>query len=294
MPEGQQGGSVPEMPLDDYAAFEAHMQPGRQQEPAAEEEIPAAAEQEPQAETEPESEPEEGQEEPGQKGKGVQKRIDKLTRKVGDVERENAELKRRLEERPQESRPAQNNAPPQKQAAGEGEPQLENFDSYQEYYKALVDHRLDQREKTKAAATEQQTALEAWETKQKSARERHADYDEALESVEIPNTPALPAIREALSDSEHGAELLYHLAKHPLEAKRIAALSPIAAVRELGKLEVQISAAAAPDKPQPRKETNAPPPPRRVDGRFASTKALDDPELPYEEFEKRMNAKQRR
>src|SRR5262249_43362431 len=148
--------------------------------------------------------------------KGIQKRIDKLTKKTGDLERENADLRRRLEERPQESRPAQNNdAPPQQRAAGVGEPQLADFDSYQDYYSALVDFRLDQRERTKAAEAAKKSAVDSWEAKQVAAREKHADYDEVLEAAEMPNTPAVPAIREALGDSEFGAELLYHLASHP-------------------------------------------------------------------------------
>jgi hypothetical protein len=63
---------------------------------------------------------------------------------------------------------------------------------------------------------------------------------------------------EAIIESEKGAEVLYHLGSHPDEAKRIAMLSPLAAARELGRIEARLSM------PAPRTTTKAPPPVKPV------------------------------
>jgi hypothetical protein len=230
---------------------------------------------------------------PDKGGKGVQKRFDELTKARRNAERENAELKQRLEALERGSRPANDSANQaqqqrQTQQAPAGEPKIEDFDSYAEYYKALVKHELDQRETVRSAQTAQQTAIAAWDTKQEAARKEHADYDAVLENAQIPNTPALPAVRQFLSDEALGAKILYTLAKDPAETQRIMALSPIMAVAELGALKAKLATAAPPANARPpRKETAAPAPPRRVDGRFASAQAVDDPDIPFDEFDRR-------
>ena len=57
-------------------------------------------------------------------------------------------------------------------------------------------------------------------------------------------------------EDEHGAELLYYLAKHPKELERIAQLSPASAVMAIGKLSVSLSP-ASPENGKP-KITGAP------------------------------------
>jgi hypothetical protein len=298
MPQEQhQGASTPELETVSFSDFEAWRQTPATDQAATEEEAPAAAT----ARTAPDSGTDDGQEEeeepqqPEKGGKGVQKRIDELTKARRAEERKNAELTARLEALERGSRPATKdsaNQDPQQQqqTAADGAPKLENFDSYQEYYRALVNYELDQREAAKTAGEAQKSALDSWNAKQEKARGTHTDYDEVLEGAEIPNTPALPAVRQFLSESDLGAELLYTLAKTPAEVARIMALSPARALAELGKLEAKLTPAATPDKPQPRKETATPAPPRRIDGRFSSTKSVDDPDLEFEEFERRRNA----
>ena len=82
--------------------------------------------------------------------------------------------------------------------------------------------------------------------------------------------------RLAMLESESGAEILYHLAKQPAELKRIAALSPVSAVREIGKLEAALTkSSSAPENGTPR-ITGAPKPPPPT-GRPSKTSS-DTPE----------------
>jgi hypothetical protein len=78
-------------------------------------------------------------------------------------------------------------------------------------------------------------------------------------------------------EDEHGAELLYHLAKHPKELERIAGLSPASAVLAIGRLSAAFDKSPATENGKPR-ITGAPkpPPPSGRAGKVAS----DDPSDP--------------
>lgn len=260
-----------------------------------EETTPAAADEKPPAKTDPDSETEGNQEtgdekdepkgddeEPSSKGRGGsrQRRIDKLTR-------ENEELKRQMAERDIRSihslKPQ--DKPSESAQPAPGKPKLEDFQTLEAYQEALTDWKLDererlQREKQAREATEQalRTEQETWAKKEKAARKAHVDYDDLMDTVEIPAGPGVLAARQAMLEDEHGAELLYFLAKHPKELAAIAALSPASAVMAIGKLSVSLSP-AAPENGKPR-ITGAPkPPPPSGKSSKTTSDSLDDPEV---------------
>ena len=76
-------------------------------------------------------------------------------------------------------------------------------------------------------------------------------------------------MQDAILDLEHGVDVAYHLAKNLPEAKRIAALSPVAQIMEIGKLETKLNAA----KPAAKSTTQAPAPPTAVKPRAAAVTA---------------------
>jgi hypothetical protein len=159
----------------------------------------------------------------------------------------------------------------------------------------LTDWKLDQHKKTQAEAdatrareTAEREAFDAWAKREKAAKKSHDDYEDVLDSVTIPDGPGVQAARQAMLESESGAEILYHLAKHPAELKRIAALSPVSAVREVGKLEAAFAKSPALENGTAR-ITGAPKPPPPT-GRPAktTTDSLDDPAVvkDYAKWEK--------
>src|SRR4029077_4418362 len=93
-----------------------------------------------------------------------------------------------------------------------------------------------------------------------AARKAHDDYDDLIDTVVIPAGPGVLAARQAMLEDEHGAELLYFLAKHPKELERIAGLSPASAVLAIGKLSATFDKSPAPENGKP-KITGAPKPP---------------------------------
>jgi len=249
---------------------------------AKEPETPAAAES-PQAKTAPDSETDDSQETgeadddatPAGKGKGGsrQRRIERLIK-------ENEELKRRMAGQPA---PPQDKPSEPAQPAAAGKPKLENFRTLEEYQEALTEYKLDERERTRreadartAAEQAVRTEREKWAKKQTAARKAHDDYDDLIETVVIPAGPGVMATRQAILEDDHGAELLYYLAKNPKELERIAGLSPASAVLAIGKLSAKFDTPAT-ENGKPR-ITGAPKPPPPT-GRAGKT-ATDDPNDP--------------
>lgn len=267
--QGTETATVSEAPTDfrEFAKWrETGELPG-----AKEPETPAAAA-EPPAKTEPDSETDDSQE-AGEKdeeeekddaasagkskGGSRQRRIDRLTH-------ENEELKRLIAGQPvkPQDKPSEPAAP-----AGKGKPKLEDFKTLEDYQEALTDWKLDERERTRkeadaktAAENAVRTEQENWAKKEKAAQKAHDDYDDVVDTVVIPKGPGVLAARQAMLEDEHGAEILYQLAKNPKELERIAALSPAGAVLAIGKLSAKFDTPPATENGKPR-ITGAPKPP---------------------------------
>lgn len=205
----------------------------------------------PKEESAPSEEEQESADPDRPKGKGgFQRRIDKLTAKIHELEGKLAPVA----------------APPKaEEAKPEGKPVLDKFDSYDAYIEALTDWKVEQHEKTRRdsevkakAEAEVRTKVTAWEQSQTAAREKHDDYDDAVEAVSHIKVP--PTVQRAIVESDSKAELAYHLAKNPGELERIVALEPLKAAIELGKLEAKLT---QPAEPKP-KASSAPKPPKPV------------------------------
>ena len=102
------------------------------------------------------------------------------------------------------------------------------------------------------ARREQRTVAEKFEDRVDEFIDEHPDYDE-----KVTNNTSLPISREmadVIKFSDVGPQLAYHLADNPKEAERISKLSPLLQAKELGRLEVSIT--ATPEV----KQSNAPAP----------------------------------
>ena len=157
---------------------------------------------------------------------------------------------------------------------------------------ALTDWKVDQRDKAREiqakeaqVKTEHQKAIEAHQAKVQSFKEAHADFDDVLEDVN--DVPMSITVQQAILSADNSAELMYQLAKHKDEYKRICALPPIAAAKELGKFEVKYLKASSDETPTPT-TTKAPKPVSPVRGGKGSSvrKSIDDPNLSQREYER--------
>jgi hypothetical protein len=226
-----------------------------------------------QQEAKPEESTDKPRDEKGQFKSPVQDRIDELTRARREAEREAAYWRQR-------ATPTQEPAPPAK-------PSVDQFKDYGEFVEALADWKADQKVSEALKARDTQTAQTAeqrvQETKAQTFAERQAtaktsipDYDAVVGAADIPIAPHLG---EAILDSDKGPELVYHLAKNPAEAARLSALSPLAAARELGRLEATLGQSASPAKPV----TKAPAPMKPTSG-AGSSATTDLSKMSHEEY----------
>lgn len=216
--------------------------------------------------------------------KGVQPRIDELTRQRREAEREAAYWRQRATAQGQ---PGQ--APAAQPAAPKPAPDKATFATYDEYVEALADWKAEQKveaamrrrdaeQASRAEAQAREATAQTWDQRQAAARQALPDYDQVLDAADVPISQAM---QEILLESEHGPRLAYHLAKNPTEAQRIAGLSDRAAAHALGRLEASLAAAAppppssSPSAPAAPPVSSAPPPIKPLGSQ--SAQAANDP-----------------
>lgn len=150
---------------------------------------------------------------------------------------------------------------PQQQAQSvqqqSAEPQEADYATAGEYAKALVQWDRSQREVEQRSQQEQSRAKDQQATVEKIFTEARKipgfDLDEFRE------LPISQAVADAIVASDVGAKVVAFLGANPDEADRIAKLSPVRQIAEIGKIEDKIAAA-----PQVSK---APPPMKPVGGK---------------------------
>ena len=210
-------------------------------------ETEAVEETEPEAE-ETQSEPKEAEKEANQEGERKQnpkleKRFSEITkqreeaRKEAQTERQaRLELEQRLAAMEQQRQP-------QQQSYADTEPQPSQFNDAFEYAKALAEFStekaLAERDRQVAQQREQeaqQKIIQSWAQKVQEAKAELPDFDDLVASSDV---VVNNAVRDAILESDVGPKILYHLAENNDLAKKIASLSPNAALREIGKLEAR-------------------------------------------------------
>lgn len=172
-------------------------------------------------------------------------------------------------------------APP---AVTEAPPKPDDFKDYDDYLVAKAKHEFRQetraeedRRQKEARDRERQGAMRTFVEKRDALFDAGADAHEDFEAVFDDTVPVSPPMAQVLTETEHGHEVAYYLGKHRDEAARIAKLNPLAAARELGRIEAKIAAPG----PAPKK-SSAPTPPRTVGASARSSKSPGD--MPYEEY----------
>jgi hypothetical protein len=209
---------------------------------------------------------------------GFQRRISELTRNWREAERRNDELISLLS-RGREPEPAT--------PAPVEPPSLAQFD-YDEtkYQQALFDY--TRKEAAAAARAEFQSIRQeqAEAERVKSFKAREAEFANSAEDyADVVYDPSATFFTrdlvEQIRESEIGPQLAYYLAKNPAEGRRIAALPPMAAGRELGRIESKLGTPA----PKATPVSKAPPPPPKLEA--SQPDVEDDPDkMPIEKWVK--------
>lgn len=207
---------------------------------------------------------------PKKVAKGVQKRLDELTRQRED-ERRRADAAQDREVRLLALLEA-NGKPKEPDANEPVKPRREDFADDTAYTEALVDHAgvkaewkvrnefatkqaEEQKARNDASIAEQtRTVQQAYAARVDKFKAAHADYSDVAESPDV--QVSIP-MAHAIAHAEQGPEIAYFLGKNPAEAKRISSLAPPVQLMELGLIVAKlnatpvkpVSAAPAPIKP---------------------------------------------
>jgi hypothetical protein len=214
--------------------------------------------------------------------KGVQKRIDRAVRQKYEAEARAKMLEERVAA--MESRQY---APQQQRPVNDGEPTIDKFDNFDEYVAAKAEYiagkkiestltAREQQQRAAYEAAERSKTADSWNKRMAAATVEMPDFEEVLASSDVPMTAPM---QQAIMESDVGPKLAYYLANHPDEAEQIAQMSPIGAIRTLGRIEERLASA----KPTV-KTTNTPPPIKPTGAKAVVTK--DPGKMSDAEYEK--------
>ncbi len=138
------------------------------------------------------------------------------------------------------------------------------------------------KKQNKAKQVSAQKRESEWQERVRNFSSSIDDFEEVMEEAE--DVEVSPALQEAIFDSSVGPQVLYELAKNPEEANRISKLSPIAAIREIGRIEGKLQASLK-ETPKKSTTTKAPRPLSNVRGSGKVSKDLNDPNLSQAQYE---------
>lgn len=222
-------------------------------------------------------------EKPKKKGGGFQNRIDRLTREREDARSQLAEARRELSGKspvadakvdPEPVRPKESDF----SDWGKYEEAKEEYIASKAVWKARQEvkatvQKAEETQRQNKDAESKREAVRRFEKAAETLADTHEGLDEAVERFFSDKTmPISGAMAEYIMEvSDRGPELVHALDADLDEAERISKLNPLAAARELARLEAKLP------KPEARKVSTAPAPTKVVKGSAESpVKKLED------------------
>ena len=136
----------------------------------------------------------------------------------------------------------------------------EAMDQYQQSMEAYRDYRQEERILTREAVQAKRAADVAHKESSEAIENGFYALQDAYKDAKGPdgkllrpdyeqvcfsNLTVQPAVEQAIKESEHGPELLYHIAKNPALADKLLSMSPSRAIMVLGSIDVKGKMASA-------------------------------------------------
>jgi hypothetical protein len=203
--------------------------------------------------------------------RGVQKRLDELTREKYDAQRRADAMQAQLDRamamleqsrggKAPEPAPVDVNAPPDPERYPEGE--LDRG-----YLRDMARHEARQELAMFQAEQERQRTVADIRTREDAARAKYADYNEVVSGERLaPLLQGNPGVVEILATHEQGPDLAYYLGSHPEELQALARMRPAHAAVRLGQLISTLTPQEPPATPRPVSKAPAPISPLRGSG----------------------------
>ena len=174
-------------------------------------------------------------------------------------------MEQRKWKREQQKRAVQ---PPQVEPVKVDVSKYQTAEELQKDVESLVDKRAQELIQQKEMQRQQMEMADGYTAKEEAALDKYEDFEQVAYSE---NHQVTPIMGEAILSSDIGPEIAYYLGLNPRESNRIARLSPLMQVKEIGKLEAKIAA----EPPKPIKTSSAPEPIAPVKARSASAPSYD-------------------
>lgn len=183
--------------------------------------------------------------EPERVPKGVQKRIDEITREKYEERRERQRAQDRADRLEQELQSIRNGSQQQQpRALANGAPDPEQYPAGRydpDYLEALTDYKVQQRfdaQRENATIQERRNSLQQAEAK---ARETYTDYDQASEEFLTHPLAKVPTFTNLVLESDNPTEIAYYLGKNPVELDKISEMTASQAARYIGRIEASLA-----------------------------------------------------
>lgn len=210
------------------------------------------------------------------------------------VAKEKAKAERRAR---REAEQRQERAPTQQETQGkadDAEPKREQFETYEDYvralgrYEARVENKRirDEEQQSRAAERQQKEAQKLSERVEgvvERGREAFKDFDAKIEKL-FKEVQVGPAMYAAMVESSASEQVCYHLATHLDEADEIAAMSPTQQALAIGRLESRLES-------QKKSVSKAPPPVSTVRGSSSSASSAPSDNDSMEDWVKKERAR---
>jgi len=200
--------------------------------------------------------------------RGVQARIDELTRSRREAEREAEYWKARVQ-----GGTAQNPAP----TPATTPPDPAKFKTQEDYIDAVTDFKVAQKLAEKDAeqshVKQVNDRAQSWQEKLVVARAEAPDFDQVMNNADV---PVSNHVADLLLESDAGAKIAYHLARNPDKLEAINGMTPAKVAIELGKLEASLTKSSIQATIPDVKTSKAPPPARTLGQGRSTTPQLAD------------------
>ena len=187
----------------------------------------------------------EEQAEPERVPKGVQKRIDEITREKYEERRERQRAQERADRFEAELQSIRNGTQQQQpRALANGAPDPDQFAAGRydpDYLEALTDFKVQQRfdaQREQSNIQERRASLQQAESK---ARETYSDYDMASEEFLTHPLAKVSAFTNLVLESDNPTDLAYYLGKNPVELDKISDMTASQAARYIGRIEALLT-----------------------------------------------------
>ena len=223
--------------------------------------------------------------EPGKESKAVQelKRQRKLRqeaeRRAEERERENAYLRGKYE------REEANQHVPTVQ----GEPQLDDYEDYDQYIAALTDYRVDRKMQESVHRNSMAQLDKQYQSRYIKTVQANPGNKMKIDSIGLERSH--PDVQQAVKESPVGPQILLYLADNPDEFNRLATATVPIVIKEIGKIEQKLESKSPQQKKQPRQVAQAPAPIKPTSGKAGAIRDVNN--LDMSEHMRVMNQRDR-